>query len=227
MFRPSRRALLASGLTVLAAPAVRAQGAWYPLYGPDGREVPNFRVPVEIETELTELDNALTIGSEDADITVNEIYDSNCGYCRRAAADIHAMVAADSDLAFRFINAPSLGLPSFQAARVEYAVKLVAGAEKALSYQEATMAARGVFDGVKGLEVSASLGLDRNAVEEMADKPETGRVLAQATRLANSANLAATPSFLIAGTAIIGWPGRETLEAAIRAVRECDKLVCP
>ena len=225
MLRHSRRSLIASGLSLMATPAL-AQGAWYPLFGADGREVPNFRVPVEIETEITELDNALLIGSAEADITITEIYDSNCGYCRRAARDIHAMVEADPDLAVRFINAPSLGIPSFQAARVEYAVKQLGGDDKAKAYQAASMAARGVFDGVRGLEIAADLGLDRAAIEDLADKQETGQVLAQAARLANSANLAATPSFLLAGVALIGWPGRTVLEAAVKAVRQCDKPVC-
>jgi hypothetical protein len=31
---------------------------------------------------------------------------------------------------------------------------------------------------------------------------------------------------LIAGTAIIGYPGRPALEAIVRDVRQCDKPVC-
>jgi protein-disulfide isomerase len=220
----SRRALLASPLLV-SAPAL-AQEPWFPIRGADGREVQNHRVPIELETEFSELDHAFTIGSPDADVTLVEIYDSNCGFCRRAAADVKAMVAADPDLAVTFINAPSLGLPSVQAARVEYAVKQVGGADKVLAFHEASMAARGVFDGLRALETAKDLGLDDNQIEDLADKAETGRVLVQASRLANATNLAATPSWLVSGTAIIGWPGRPTLETVIRAIRQCDKPVC-
>jgi protein-disulfide isomerase len=222
----TRRSLLATSLVLAAPGRLLAQEPWFPIRGPDGREVQNHRVPIELETEFGELDHAFTIGSPDADVTLVEVYDSNCGYCRRAAAEVKAMVGADADLAVTFINAPSLGLPSVQAARVEYAVKQVGGADKVLAFHEASMAARGVFDGLRALEVAKDIGLDDVKIEDVADRPETGQVLAQASRLANASNLAATPSWLVTGTAIIGWPGRATLEGVIRAIRECDKPVC-
>jgi protein-disulfide isomerase len=224
----TRRLVLAAGLAAPLASTsrLRAQEPWFPIKGPDGRDVMNFRVPVELETEISELDNAFFIGSADADVTLIEVYDSNCGYCKRAADDVKLMVEADPDLAVSFINAPSLGLPSVQAARVEYAVKLVGGADKVRAFHDRSMHARGVFDGPRALEVARDLGLNADEIEQVADKPETGQVMVQAVRLANSTNLSATPSWLVAGVAIIGWPGRPTLEAIVRSVRECDKPVC-
>lgn len=229
----TRRHLVLTG--TLAAPALvvsaatlpaRADDAWFALRGPDGRTVANHRVPVELESEIIDLDNGFSIGSQSPDLTLTEIYDSNCGYCRRAAADVKAMAEADPDLRIRFINAPSLGLASFQAARVEYAVKKVGGEDKARAFHDRSMAARGVFDGIRALDVTRDIGLDVDEVEKVADSQEVGDVLGQAVRLANAANLAATPSWLIAGVALIGWPGRGTIESAVRAVRECDKPVC-
>jgi protein-disulfide isomerase len=226
----TRRRLIATSAVIAAAPAAltqaRAQDAWFPIQGPDGREVQNFRVPVQLETEVTDLDNGFTFGAESPDLTLTEIYDSNCPYCRRAAADVKALAEADPDLRVRLINVPSLGLPSFQAARVEYAVKLVGGDDKVRAFHDLSMAARGVFDGRRALETAKELGLDINEVEALADKPEIGQVLTQAVRLANATNLAATPSWLIAGVALVGWPGRGTMENVVRAVRECDKPVC-
>ncbi|MGL4285340.1 MAG: DsbA family protein [Phreatobacter sp.] len=226
----TRRRLLVTAALSAAAPTLlspaAADDAWFPIRGPDGREVSNFRVPVELETEIAELDNGFSIGSDSADITLTEIYDSNCGYCRRAANDVKAMAEADPDLRIRFVNAPSLGLPSFQAARVEYAVKQIGGEAKVRQFFDISMAARGVFDGLRALDAAKDIGLNVDEVETVADKPETGQMLAQAVRLANATNLAATPSWLIAGVAVIGWPGRGTIESAVRAVRECDKPVC-
>lgn len=221
-------ATLAAPALVASAAALpaRADDAWFALRGPDGRTVANHRVPVELESEIIDLDNGFSIGSQSPDLTLTEIYDSNCGYCRRAAADVKAMAEADPDLRIRFINAPSLGLPSFQAARVEYAVKKVGGEDKVRAFHDRAMAARGVFDGIRALDVVSDIGLDVDAMEKVADSQEIGDVLGQAVRLANAANLAATPSWLIAGVALIGWPGRGTIESALRAVRECDKPVC-
>ena len=240
----SRRTALLAGLSGLVVPALNrdagAQDAWYPIAGPDGREVQNFRVPVELQTEIMALDNAeqhgiveimaldnaVLLGAREADLTLIEVYYSNCSFCRRAAMDVKRITERDRDLAVSLVNAPSLGLPSVQAARVEYAVKQLGGEEKARAFHAASMATRGVFEGRRALALAADLGLDRSQVEEVADRPETGRVIADAVRLANATNLAATPSWLIAGTAVIGWPGRPTMERIVAAVRDCDKPVC-
>jgi protein-disulfide isomerase len=226
----SRRSALFAGMACLAVSARAsrgfAQGAWYPIAGTDGREVQNFRVPVELQTEIMALDNAVLLGARDADLTLIEVYDSNCSFCRRAASDVKRMTERDRELAVSLVNAPSLGLPSVQAARVEYAVKQLGGEDQARAFHAASMAMRGVFDGLRALTLAADLGLDRKAVEEVADRPETGQVIADAVRLANATNLAATPSWLIAGTAVIGWPGRPTMERIVAAVRDCDKPVC-
>lgn len=222
----TRRALLAAPALLAVPTAGLSQGAWYPLTDGAGREVQNFRVAVEIETEIHGLANALRAGADQPDLILTEIYDSNCGYCRRAAREVKAMLAADGELALRLVNAPSLGLPSFQAARVEHAVRQVGGEAKALAFHEASMAARGLFDGLRALELAKELGLDDQQIEDVADSEETGAVVAAATRLANSANLSATPSWLVAGVAIIGWPGRAVLERAIAEVRRCDRPVC-
>ncbi len=226
----SRRLALLAGLATVSAPATwqraAAQDAWYSIAGPDGREVQNFRVPVELQTEIMALDNAVLLGARDADVTLIEVYDSNCSFCRRAANDVKRMTERDGELAVSLVNAPSLGLPSVQAARVEYAVKQLGGEDKARAFHAGSMAMRGVFDGLRALALAADLGLDRKAVEEVADRPETGQVIADAVRLANATNLAATPSWLIAGTAVIGWPGRPTMERIVAAVRDCDKPVC-
>lgn len=226
----SRRAVLAvsalAAPALAAGPAVLAQGAWYPLKDASGREVPNFRVAVEIETDIHALATTISAGSRTADIILTEVYDANCGYCRRALSEVKAILAADGELGLRLVNAPSLGLPSFQAARVEHAVKLVAGDARALAFHEASMAARGVFDGLRALELAKDLGLDDAEIEDIADRPDTGAAVAAAVRLANAASLSATPSWLLAGTAIVGWPGRAVLEAAIAAVRRCDRPVC-
>lgn len=222
---PTRRQVLAFAAATAATPA-GAQGAWYPLEDASGRELTNFRIPVELETELGELDNVFAAGPEDADLTLTEVYDSNCGWCRRAAADIKAIAANDPDLRIRYLNAPSLGIASVQAAKVEYAVKRLGGDEQALAFHHAFMAERGVLDGARALLIASDLGLDLREVEAAADAEQTGAVLREAIRLANATSLSATPSFLIGGVALVGYPGRRTLEAVIRDMRECDRPVC-
>ena len=44
--------------------------------------------------------------------------------------------------------------------------------------------------------------------------------------LGNSLGLAATPSFIIGGVAILGYPGRNALQAIVDAVVTCGKVLC-
>jgi protein-disulfide isomerase len=226
----TRRSAALGGVVLLAglsgAGQLGAQEGWYPLKDEAGRPIQNFRVPIELQTEIMALENAVTFGARQADLTLIEVFDSNCPYCRTAVDDVKRMIARDRELAVTVINAPSLGLPSVLAARVEYAVKILGGTDKARAYHEASMRTRGVLDGRRALELAADMGLDRVKVEEIADRTETGQVVARAVRLANASNLAATPSWLIAGTAVIGWPGRPVMERIVAAVRDCDKPVC-
>lgn len=226
----TRRSAALGGVVLLAglsgAEQLGAQEGWYPLKDEAGRPIQNFRVPIELQTEIMALENAVTFGARQADLTLIEVFDSNCPYCRTAVDDVKRMIARDRELAVTVINAPSLGLPSVLAARVEYAVKILGGTDKARAYHEASMRTRGVLDGRRALELAADMGLDRVKVEEIADRTETGQVVARAVRLANASNLAATPSWLVAGTAVIGWPGRPVMERIVAAVRDCDKPVC-
>ncbi|MGQ3353067.1 MAG: DsbA family protein [Phreatobacter sp.] len=226
----TRRSVALGGVAALAGLAglhpLGAQEGWYPLKDEAGRPIQNFRVPIELQTEIMALENAVTFGARQADLTLIEVYDSNCPYCRTAVGEMKQMIARDRELAVTVINAPSLGLASVLAARVEFAVKLLGGTDKARAFHEASMRIRGVLDGRRALELAADMGLDRAKVEEMADRTETGQVVARAVRLANASNLAATPSWLVAGTAVIGWPGRPTMERIVAAVRDCDKPVC-
>ena len=45
-------------------------------------------------------------------------------------------------------------------------------------------------------------------------------------QLGNALRLAATPSFVVKGVAIIGYPGRTALETIVQSVHRCDNVVC-
>jgi protein-disulfide isomerase len=45
-------------------------------------------------------------------------------------------------------------------------------------------------------------------------------------RLGDALGLSATPSFVIKGVAILGYPGRKALESIIQSARRCGSVVC-
>ena len=222
----SRRTALLGATGLALSSQAQAQGAWYPVKGMDGRDVVNFRIPVEIEGQIETLPQVFLAGSSTPDVTLTEVYDLNCPWCRRAAADLRAMVKEDEDLKIRYVNAPALGIASFQAAKVEYAVRRIGGNEKALAFHHAFMSQRGTLDGLKGLEVAKDLGFDPKQVEAEADSEDAIITMKRAVKLAGDLNLSATPSWLISGIAIVGYPGSASLRKVVASVRKCDRPVC-
>ncbi len=88
------------------------------------------------------------------------------------------------------------------------------------------MSLRGTLDGIKGLEVAKDIGLDPKQVEAEADSEDAIISMKRAVKLAQALNLSATPSWLISGIAIVGYPGGESLRKVVASVRKCDKPVC-
>jgi len=51
--------------------------------------------------KLTSKDSP-SIGPDDADVTIVEFFDYNCGYCKRALPDVQAIAASDKKVRFVF-----------------------------------------------------------------------------------------------------------------------------
>jgi protein-disulfide isomerase len=51
-------------------------------------------------------------------------------------------------------------------------------------------------------------------------------MLSTQMRLAASLGFTATPSFLIAGAGVLGYPGPKALGRILDAVRRCDRIAC-
>jgi len=86
------------------------------------------------------------IGNEDADVTVVEFFDYNCGYCKRAVPDIRAILEKDKNVKFVFKEMPILGPSSRTAAQYALAAHKQG---KNFDYHAALMEHRGPKDEVQ------------------------------------------------------------------------------
>jgi protein-disulfide isomerase len=228
----TRRAFLATAAGAVAAlrsvGEARAQGAeaWYPLTGDDGRTVANMRLPVELTMELDELPGIVWIGSESRAKALVELYDFNCPYCRKAAADLPALLEDVPDLRLGLLNNPILSPQSAQAAKVEMALLKLEGPQAAYAFHRRLFARRGTADGPKALDTAKAMGFDRAKVEEAADGEDIRAALGEQMRLAASLGAAATPSYVIAGAGLYGYPGPKSLRRVLAAVERCGEVAC-
>lgn len=205
-----------------------AQGSeqWFPLTGEGGATVPNARLPIELTSEVEELPGAVWAGSEARDVTLVEFFDYNCPYCRRAAGDIQALLRSESDLRIGLVNNPILSAKSLEAAKVELALLRLKGPLVTYEFHRRLFERRGVIDGEKALEAASDVGVPRHILEMQAGQPEITGALERQMRLAASLGFATTPSFLIAGAGIFGYPGPASLARIINAVRTCGAVAC-
>ncbi len=164
-------------------------------------------------------------GNPDAKYTLVEFFDYNCGYCKRAMADMLAMIEGDSDVRFVLKEFPILGPDSMKAHVVsmafhklmpekygEFHAKLLGGASKAT--EESAM------------KVALSLGADEAALREAMKDPAINEVFGQTYELANKLGISGTPSYVVGEEVIYGALGREVLEEKIANLGQCGQATC-
>ena len=206
--------------------AARADEGWYPIKADDGTTIANHRVPVELESQIEKLPGVVVLGNPRGEVTLNEFYDLNCPYCRKAAADIEKLLRTDKELRLVLVPFPVLGIPSIQAGKVELAVQQQATPQQFYEFYRKAMASRGVMDGNRAFAIAQAIGLDDAKVAKAANGNGLADTMIAHVRLGNALGIQATPGFVIKGVAINGYPGPKAMESLIKSVERCDKVVC-
>jgi protein-disulfide isomerase len=224
-----RRRLVAAFTSIvatgLAGREVRADDAFqFPLTGDDGTPLPNYRLPSQLTTDG--LLGVLWAGSGSPDVTLVEFFDYNCPYCRKAVKDIDVLVERDHDFRLGLVNNAIISPGSAQAAKVMLAILKLAGPKTAYRFHLRLLGSHGPVDGPIALELAAKMGLDRKLIETSGDASPVGDTLREQVGLAASLGFVATPSFMIAGVGILGYPGVKATKGIVSSVRKCEKVVC-
>jgi protein-disulfide isomerase len=217
-------ALLA--LVPVPAHAQQRDAPAIPIMGDDGRPVANHRIAAELKGAAEKLPGAVVAGNPRGDVALVEFYDLNCPYCRGASADLDAMIAADKKLKLVLVPYPVLGVQSIIAGRVELAVAKTASPEQFYSFHRKIYEGRGVIDGRRALAVVRDLKLDEQKIASLADDDTITETMKTHVRLGNQLGLQATPAFVLGDIAIIGHPGRNSLQYMIQSMRRCGKASC-
>ena len=223
-----RRRALGLGAALLAGPAAAQSAAnqWFALKGDDGHPVPNGRVPVELAEEIEDLPGAIWAGPKDAAVTLVEFYDLNCPWCRGSARAVEALRRINPDLRLGLVNNAILSPGSAQAAKVQLALMRMKDARAAHELRTRLYEQPSRVDGSKALDAAAALGADRSELERLANGSQAGQDLRRQMALAASIGLVATPSYVVGGASVLGWPGETTLARIVANARPCGPISC-
>ncbi len=218
--------VLCLALATATVQAAQFGPAQYKIISDYGDEITNYDLRPELAQRLTALAGQVPVGNVQGDVTLYQLYDLNCPFCREAAADVDAIVRADKKLKLVFVPYAVLSIQSVQGALIEIAVAKMLNAEKFLDFHRRIYAQRGMIDGARALAAAKDLGLDPLKVAAEGNTEATLNVLRTTATFGTDAKLVATPAYVIGNVVVLGHPGRKALEKTIASMRQCRKVVC-
>src|SRR5262247_1477948 len=118
-------------------------------------EVEKHRAAIKEHAELIfNSPRQVTLGNPKGDVTFVELFDYNCGYCKRAMADMLDLMKADPNVKVVLKEFPVLGEGSTQAAQVAVAVRMQdKTGKKYLEFHQKLLGGRGSADKARALAV--------------------------------------------------------------------------
>ncbi len=165
------------------------------------------------------------VGNPNGDVVLVEFFDYNCGFCKRAMADLTKLLETDSNLRVVLKEFPVLGQNSVEAAQVSIAVQMQAP-DKYLEFHSAMLNGRGRANKGRALMVAEQMGLDLDRLQADMKKSEVSATIEEVYALANSLGLTGTPSYVIGDEAVFGAVGYDELKKKIDDLRNCGSTVC-
>jgi protein-disulfide isomerase len=167
----------------------------------------------------------MVLGNPQGAITLVEFFDYNCGYCKRAVADMTALISANPDLRVVIKEFPILSAGSVEAARISVALKDMAP-EKYLEFHQELFSRPGTVDKAKALEVAGDLGLDGEEVITASNATSVTDNMKEVHELAKLLEITGTPSYIIGKEVVPGALGYDALQEKVEAMRKCGETAC-
>ena len=168
----------------------------------------------------------VVVGNPQGDVSFVEFFDYNCGYCKRAMADMFDLMKHDAKLKVVLKEFPVLGPGSVEAARVAVAVRMQdKGGKKYMEFHQKLLGGRGQADKARALAVAKEVGFDMARIERDMASDEVKASLEESFKLAEKLGLNGTPSYVIGNNVVVGAVGLETLKEKVNTAR-CGKATC-
>lgn len=165
------------------------------------------------------------VGNPAGKTTIVEFYDYNCGFCKRANADMIALTAADPDLRFVLKEFPILGPDSQKAHVVSMAFRKLLP-EKYGDFHNQLLEGTGRVTEAAAIKVALAHGADEAALREEMKNPAISEEFAKTYDLANKLSITGTPSYVVGTEVVYGALGPEVLSEKIAAARACAETAC-
>lgn len=171
----------------------------------------------EAMTAMTSDPRAFSLGPSDAPITIIEFFDYQCTFCHQAMAWVFATQRARNDVRVVFMELPSLGPQSVEAAKAAIA-SMRQG--KYLGLHQALMSHRGPLDAAVIDRLAVGAGVDVARMRRDMGSPEIEDLIADTHEFAARIGGQGTPLFVINGRIVAGFDERSLSQALREAAEE-------
>jgi protein-disulfide isomerase len=166
------------------------------------------------------------VGNPKGKITLVEFFDYNCGYCKRALADLVSLMKAEPELRVVLKDFPVLGPNSVEAAQVASAARRQISGDKFLEFHQKLLSGHGPVGREQALAVAKELGLDMDRLQKDSKDPAIRAGLEDVMKVADTLNLTGTPSYVVGNEAVVGAVGLDQLKTKVDAMSKCGKTIC-
>lgn len=168
----------------------------------------------------------VVLGNPKGNVTMVEFFDYNCGYCKRAMADMMELLKNDPNLKVVLKEFPVLGPGSVEAAKVAAAVRMQdKDGKRYLEFHQKLLGGRGQADKTRALAVAKELGFDMKRIDADMDSEEAKASLDESLKLGEQLGLNGTPSYVVGNDVVVGAVGLDALRSKVATAR-CGKAQC-
>ena len=176
-------------------------------------EKQNFKSSINL---LKKIDNP-GIFQINANITIYEFFDYNCGYCKSVLKTIQETLYEDKKINFIFVEYPILSQASYTTA-----IAALASQNQGLylEFHSSLMSLKGRISENEIFKTAKQIGLDIEQLKTEMNNPEIKNQLLQNHEIAKSLGLNGTPAFIIGDIIIPGAIDKDKLKKMIKNFRE-------
>ena len=154
---------------------------------------------------------------KDANITIYEFFDYNCGYCKSVLKVVLETLAEDKKINFVFVEYPILSKESYIAS-----VAALASKKQGLynDFHSSLMSLKGRISEKEIYNVAKKTGLNVEQLKVDMNNPKINKQLIRNSEIAKQLNLNGTPAFIIGDIIYPGALDKNNLNIMIKNFRE-------
>ena len=152
-----------------------------------------------------------------ADITIYEFFDYNCGYCKSVMQNIFNIYKKDKKVEIVFVEYPILSNSSLSAAKASLAAR---NQKKYFEFHSKLMKHTGKIEDKLLLSFAKDLKIDQKKLKSDYSNEKLMLIINKNREIANRLNLRGTPAFIIGNKVYPGAMSEEDLEKAIALERK-------